>query len=410
LDVSLLDPERRVQKIKNVFRVALTKDYESHPIVKMATGPVDPELGEAPHGWHENKHLQAVITSAICLSAIQIGIETDHEEPKVLWRTLEIVWSFVFTMEICCHFADFGIAVFKSPALILDMALVVMSLLDVLVFSSMSTDAGTGMKRFSVLRLLRLVRLLRIGRIIGAFRELMVILKGISSSVRVVSWACLLMVAILYVCGIFCTLVIGQDKSYPGYSQDIEDSLNSFQAYGTMGRSMYSLFTIALGDDIRGHLQGIVDRQPWMMIFYVMFIMMCTFGVMNVIVGVIVDNTVNAGAELTSDTDLQPEEVMESFDEFVAWSEALDVNGDGFIRADQLVPLLHGALGSVVENPPVLLSAAEIFALFDSSGHGAIQIHEFLVTMMRCKFHTERQHMGVLYIELNRLRASIRRL
>mmetsp|Transcript_30483 Transcript_30483/g.78840 ORF Transcript_30483/g.78840 Transcript_30483/m.78840 type:complete len:481 (-) Transcript_30483:106-1548(-) len=287
--------------------------------------------------------------------------------------------------------------------------LVNLSVFDVWVLAA--AGGGGALKKFAVLRVLRLLRMLRIVRLLRVFRELFLILKGITDSVRPVFWASLLMLIILYVCAIFTTQVIGGSDAYPGYAKDFLDGFNSYQAYGTIGRSMWSLYTLALGDDLRNHIQPVVDRQPHMIIFYVFFILFSTFGVMNVIVGVIVDNTMSAATAMDSQAEDRSRSLkIREVSAMIHWVASIDVDGSNTVQVAELEPLLHGKLSKVVDGVPFLLDPPELFDLLDVRAVGKITDEDFVSVIFRLSQNGMRQSFLTALMGINRVNRLVREL
>ena len=142
-------------------------------------------------------------------------------------------------------------------------------------------------------------------RLLKIFKELWLIIQGILSSVKTIMWVSLLLGMILYVCAIFTVQTIGRSERYgdlaelranveAGEEGDLVE-FNNHQFFGSIPRAMFTLFNIALfsGDwDEVG--RATIERQPYMFPFLLGFIMFTTFGLMNVIIGVICENTMDA--------------------------------------------------------------------------------------------------------------------
>merc|ERR1719387_3475278 len=96
---------------------------------------------------------------------------------------------------------------------------------------------------------------------------------------------------------------------YPSYSKEEEDivsyelveEFNPYMYFGTIPRSMYTLFCIVILAEWPEIGRPIIERQPHMFLFFLMFIIFTTFGVLNVIVGVIVDNTMEAAKQIEAE-------------------------------------------------------------------------------------------------------------
>merc|ERR1719160_2225421 len=134
----------------------------------------------------------------------------------------------------------------------------------------------------SVLRILRLLRLARTARalkLMTAFRELLLILIGMANAMRTIGWVMLIFCIVLYCCSIFTTQIIGNSTHlYPGSMQVDQDSeeytfittlnFNPLLFFGTIPRSMFTLFQACILSEFREHSRAVFERQPAMILFY----------------------------------------------------------------------------------------------------------------------------------------------
>merc|ERR1712139_94009 len=130
-----------------------------------------------------------------------------------------------------------------------------------------------------------------------AFRDLWLLVGGLANSLKALAWVGIVLICVLYVFAIFVTTEVGKnDTLYYGPSYDGE--VWPHKAYfGTVPRSMFTLFQVMTldgwCDDIVRH---IVFRAPFMGVLFVLFLMVTAFGLMNLVVGIIVENTLAAAS------------------------------------------------------------------------------------------------------------------
>merc|ERR1719409_860760 len=102
---------------------------------------------------------------------------------------------------------------------------------------------------------------------------------------------------------------MGRRGTYSGFDDDQEqiDSApeiaewNNFVYFGSIPRSMYTLFNIVILAEFAEIGRPMIEKQPEMLMFFAIFIVFTTFGVLNVIIGVIVDNTMEAAKSMEKD-------------------------------------------------------------------------------------------------------------
>merc|ERR1719440_503230 len=149
---------------------------------------------------------------------------------------------------------------------------------------------ASALAQFSVMRLLRLLRISRMARLMKKVPELMIIIKGLIASFRSVSCTAVLQVLILYVWSILFV------SEYHEFGED--DDSDIAEMFGTMGKSMFSLFiygtvlddVTACTDTIRG------TENNFMLSLFLVFILISSFTILNMLIGILCE-VVSATAE-----------------------------------------------------------------------------------------------------------------
>ena len=109
-------------------------------------------------------------------------------------------------------------------------------------------------------------------------------------SLRTLSWVMLLLGIVLYVSGIIMVYAVGKqcDSIYASWPECDE-------MFGTLALSMYTLFqVITLESWSMAIARPVIEPRPYLVIFFVLFLFITTFGLLNVVVGVICENTLEA--------------------------------------------------------------------------------------------------------------------
>jgi len=244
----------------------------------------------------------------------------------------------------------------------------------------------------SALRMLRVLRIVKMVRLLKAFRELWLIVKGMIDSVTTIFWASLLMCIMLYVAAIFCTQMIGKNTTAgylrqiaePGEDIDYDPDFDAHQYFGTVPRAMFTLFETSLEPL---NIRPVVEKQPYMLVFFMGFIFLTTFGVMNVIIGVIVENTMNA-SKLTNDEndDLETLRKVEEVDKLRMAIVEIDDNKDFVITRNEMRkacqnPEVQGLLENL--NMPMAFSPDEFFELLNSESAESLEYNAMLMHLLR---------------------------
>jgi voltage-gated sodium channel len=146
----------------------------------------------------------------------------------------------------------------------------------------------------SVLRALRILRLLRVVSVAPSLRR---VVEGLVTALPGMGSVFLLMGMIFYIGSVMATKLFGE--AFP-------------QWFGDLGRSAYSLFQImTLESWSMGIVRPVMEVYPQAWAFFVPFIMVTTFAVVNLLVGLIVNSMQDAHhAEDVERTDSYRDEVL----------------------------------------------------------------------------------------------------
>ena len=146
----------------------------------------------------------------------------------------------------------------------------------------------------SVLRALRILRLLRVVSVAPSLRR---VVEGLVTALPGMGSVFLLMGMLFYIGSVMATKLFGD--AFP-------------QWFGDLGRSGYTLFQImTLESWSMGIVRPVMEQFPYAWAFFVPFIMVTTFAVVNLLVGLIVNSMQDAHhAEDVEKTDTYRDEVL----------------------------------------------------------------------------------------------------
>ena len=237
-------------------------------------------LGETMEGPTVRNGIMALIL----FNAVLLGMETSQTlmaEWGPLIRTLDRACLAVFTIEIALKLVALGPRFFRSGWNLFDFVIVGVALVP-------------GAQTFSVLRALRVLRLLRVISVAPRLRR---VVEGFVTALPGMGSVFLLMAIIFYIGAVMATKLFA--GSFPEW-------------FGDLGRSAYSLFQImTLESWSMGIVRPVMEVYPYAWAFFVPFIMVTTFAVVNLLVGLIVNSMQEAhGEEEVQKTDAYRDEVL----------------------------------------------------------------------------------------------------
>jgi voltage-gated sodium channel len=224
------------------------------------------------------------VSGVILFNAVLLGMETSQPlmaaiGPFIL--TLDKICLGIFVLELALKLYAYRGQFWRSGWNIFDFIIIGIALM----------PASQG---FSVLRALRILRLLRVVSVSPNLRR---VVEGFITALPGMGSVFLLMGMIFYIGAVMATKLF--QSSFP-------------QWFGDLGNSAYSLFQImTLESWSMGIVRPVMEVYPYAWLFFVPFIMVTTFAVVNLLVGLIVNSMQDAhAAESNKATDEYRDEVL----------------------------------------------------------------------------------------------------
>lgn len=249
-----------------------------------AVSPV-PGLRARLARWIESPPVRRAIMAVILFNAGLLGLETS---PRVmaaagpLILALDRICLAIFVAELAVKLCAFGGRFFRSG----------WNLFDALVIGVSLAPAGQGL---SVLRALRVLRVLRLISIAPSLRR---VVDGFVRALPGMGSVFLLILLIFYVGSVMATKLFA--ATHPEW-------------FGSIGASAYTLFQImTLESWSMGIVRPVMEVHPFAWAFFVPFILVTTFAVLNLLVGLVVNAMQEAASEESAAAeDRWREEVIE---------------------------------------------------------------------------------------------------
>jgi voltage-gated sodium channel len=131
--------------------------------------------------------------------------------------------------------------------------------------------------------LLRLLRLLRVVRIVRLLPDLRVLLLGIWRSVPPLASIGAVTAMILFVYGMVGWIWFGDELP---------------DEWGNIGRAMLTLFVMLTLENFPQYMDAAMEVEPWAWLYFVSFILVAAFIILNVLIGVVL-NSMEEAREIT---------------------------------------------------------------------------------------------------------------
>lgn len=204
---------------------------------------------------------ERLIIAVILINSITLGLETSATVMQImgpLLLAIDRIILAIFVFEIAARLYTFRLAFFRDPWSIFDFSIVAIALIP-----------ATG--PFQVLRALRILRVLRLISIVPSLRR---VIGGLVAALPGMGSIIILLVMLFYVSAVMATKLYG--ASFPDW-------------FGNLGASTYSLFQImTLESWSMGIVRPVMEVHPYAWLFFVPFILLSTYSVLNLFIGVIV--------------------------------------------------------------------------------------------------------------------------
>jgi len=221
-----------------------------------------PSVRQRVTAFVENGLVQRILLALILLNAVTLGLET---VPSVMGtvggaiKLLDKAILTVFVVEIALRLYAHRLAFFKDAWSVFDFIVVGIALLPA---------SGP----FSVLRALRVLRVLRVLTFVPSMRKIVgALVKSLNGMLSIA----MVLSLVYYVAAVMATKLFGE--AFPDW-------------FGSLGASLYTLFQImTLESWSMGIARPVMTQFPYAWAFFVPFILIATFTMLNLFIAVIVN-------------------------------------------------------------------------------------------------------------------------
>ncbi|XP_033608822.1 voltage-dependent T-type calcium channel subunit alpha-1H isoform X2 [Cryptotermes secundus] len=264
--------------------------------------------------WFDNVILLFIALNCITLAMERPNIPPDSTE-RIFLSTANYIFTVVFAVEMFVKVITAGMvygqeAYFTSGWNIMDGSLVIISIIDLL----MSLISEGSPRIFNILRVFRLLRSLRPLRVINRAPGLKLVVQTLLSSLRPIGNIVLICCTFFIIFGILGVQLFkgafyyceGPNIKNVRNRTDCEADnrnvwINRKYNFDDLGKALMSLFVLSSRDGwVNIMYTGLdavgVDQQPienyseWRLLYFIAFILLVGFFVLNMFVGVVVEN------------------------------------------------------------------------------------------------------------------------
>lgn len=239
------------------------------------------QLDVADRPW-----FNTVVVLLIILNAVLVGVEADQLQDSVAFFALDFIFALAFLAEMLIRQFQLGLDFFLDAWNLLDYAIVVLNWTDLLRSVSQGTSLG-GVRLAATIRIFRLMRVVEYIRAVPTFFGLWVILQGLLDSLITMAWVSVLLVMIAFCMATALTSLVG----FNGFVK--EHWIHAAQYTGSVYKSWWTVFQVLTFDDWTTDIvRPFAGGRPWAVFMLLVTIVVCNFGLLNLIVSVMIERTV----------------------------------------------------------------------------------------------------------------------
>jgi hypothetical protein len=347
--------------------------------------------------------LDAVFGGVIVLNAVVIGIETEFRTNKddfdARWYAIEVIFAIVFSIELVIRVMLLGLEYFMSFGNFADAILVVVSVFDCFIltwFPDLLGGDGASGRIVGILRMLRLFKLARILRLFRKVRPLWLIVSGLMNSVTTICWTALLLGVFMYINAIILVQLLGHaagalpggaeadcdkfDSIDPGLSNDI------CEWFGNIPKALFTTTILATMEDWADIARPVMKVNFYWGLYFIFYLAVSGCAILNLIVGVVCDKTMEASRECSADDDADDKQAQVfAVQRLHETLRLLDTDGDGTISKDEIAAgYEHEEIGALLTELQVTKQLSEI--IFHTLDKGKdVRLADFMDGIMLCK-------------------------
>lgn len=206
------------------------------------------------------------ILSVIIVNSVILGLETSPSMAKscgTLLNTIDKVCLYIFIVEAVLKILALQWKYFKSGWNIFDFLIVLSSIV-------------SSFPALSSFRILRIVRVFRALKFVSGIRNLQIIVSAFGRSIPSIGWTAVLTSIVYYIYAVIGTFIFAE--AFPDW-------------FGSIGHSMYTLFQVmTLESWSMGISRPIMEVFPYAWIYFVSFVIVSSFVMLNFIIGIVVNS------------------------------------------------------------------------------------------------------------------------
>jgi hypothetical protein len=380
---------------------------------------------EKKTGFTDTPMFNSVICFTVLLHISLLGLATESSNPQL--DAVIVSFEFCYIAEFACRVVLHGYDVMLNVKDMNDLILLLLRLSDTIF------DWGNITAAFVAVKFLRIGRIFEAIGVLDKSDELRFLVQTTKYVYLSVFWFALVLFASLFAIGLICNIVIGESGEWSNLSpSDAAGPFGRFDRETYFGNLYQTLLTLlqaaTLSDASHNIIRPVEKVYPNVLIFAFAFNMLITFGMLNLVLGNMIQACLSTSKERGVAAQMFERGERKGVCQLIiALIENVDENQDGELSAEELDNALakYPQLTHLLEKvglPAVSTGGGEsLVRLFDKSGEGLIDYDElaggllalndgltskdFRMLAMRVKFNESR--LGYLDGKLAKMKSRV---
>jgi hypothetical protein len=385
---------------------------------------------ERPKHFVDHTYFSALIGVLIASNAVTIGlarhVEAIEGKTSQTYQLVEMCFCFVFFVELVLRFRAYGMNYFFLPGRevtnLFDFFIVVLTCLDTFVFQSLGATGGE-LGALSLLRFVRLYRVIRLARMTSFLKDLWLLTSGLFRSLKYILFGFAIFACVVSIAALFFTVSIGQkpdvwqtDMLASGVQPDLflahMQPFDIGRSFGTVFNSVVTLFQVASRRGNDGVTRRLIANEPWFFLIVVLLVGFSSLGLLNIIVGAVVENVISANTQDVIEVRRRIERDRAMiYKDLSAIFEASDTDGSGSLCIEEVMealntPSIYSKLKAIdfpVEMPD------KIFDHLDFDNSKEVTTDEFINGCMRMRGDAKSKDLLAAQIALDKMKMHYER-
>jgi len=332
--------------------------------------------------WYFDISMSILITFSMVLVIMDVNSSADGGQTPEWIVIANIVVLALYIVEVGMKAYAFRLRYLTDAIALFDVFVVTLDLAVTIIVSMAPVNI-----RFPIVmgRISRILKITRALRVMTAFPELRLLLKGLALASKTVFWGIVMLTLLLAFWGIFAVIFIRplvRELDREGYWHESRCS-SCPGAYASVQSSMMTLGEqLIVGEGWNQLNSPIMEKSPESAVFFVSVVVTMTLTALNLLMGTIVERAMEAGAESVQEKAFKKEQICKASSlRLYELCEELDEDKSGHLSFAELEHGFHNNMEFMSTLKAMDVDDRDlkiVFDMLDTDGNGDFDYQEFV--------------------------------